>query len=194
MENQADQPLDALSSTIAALRDALEDQGVPHVFIGGVAVAALGRPRTTRDVDALVLLRDTSIHDVLAGAKRHGIAPRIADAEAFAATHNVLLLVHETTGVTIEVALGMLPFEEEAVERAREVSLGQLRFRIPLPEDLIVMKAVAHRPQDLEDIRSIVEANPHLDRRRIMRRMEEFAEALDSPDLLSTVERLLGEG
>lgn len=37
------------------------------------------------------------------------------------------------------------------VERAGTKSFANLSLRLPTPEDLIVMKAIAHRPKDLED-------------------------------------------
>ena len=35
------------------------------------------------------------------------------------------------------------------------------------PEDLIIMKAIAHRPKDMLDIESIITSHPKLDRKRI---------------------------
>jgi len=187
------EPLDHLSGAITALRDALDELAVPHVFIGAVAVAAIGRPRMTRDVDALVILGDTSLSSLLDALKRQGIVPRIEEAEDFAAKHYVLLLLHEQSGVPIEVSLGMLPFEKEAIGRAEERDLKGVRLRTPSPEDLIVMKAVAHRAQDLEDIRTIAAANPGLNREQVMRDLKPFAEALDAPELLTEVKRILAE-
>ena len=187
------EPLESLSGAIIALRDTFYELGIPHVFIGGVAVAATGRPRMTRDVDALVLLGEMPLSSLLDELKGRGIVPRIKDAEDFAAKHCVLLLEHKDSGIPIEVSLGMLPFEKEAIARSRERNIEGVHFRTPSPEDLIVMKAVAHRPQDMEDIRGIAAANPGLEREQVMRRLKDFAEALDSPDLLADVERILAE-
>lgn len=54
---------------------------------------------------------------------------------------------------------------------------------LPTPEDLIIMKAVAHRPQDLADIRALVAAHPGLDQERVSRHVREFAEVLEMPEL-----------
>ena len=69
---------------LTALRDALEESGAPFVFIGGVAVIALGFPRSTVDVDATVLASATAPEDLLAVFERHGIVSRVSDAAAFA--------------------------------------------------------------------------------------------------------------
>jgi hypothetical protein len=53
------------------------------------------------------------------------------------------------------------------------------------------MKAIAHRPKDLEDIRGIVESQPHLDVGHIRKHVQEFGGALDMPELWSDVHPLL---
>ncbi len=77
----------------------------------------------------------------------------------------------------------MLPFEIEAIERSKPHAAGTLIVRLPTPEDLIILKAVAHRPKDLLDIHTLIECHPNLDRKRIERWVQEFATALDMPEL-----------
>jgi hypothetical protein len=66
-----------------------------------------------------------------------------------------------------------------------------VRVRVPTPEDLIIMKAVAQRPKDLNDIEAILRAHPDLDLDRVMRWTREFAAALETPEILVGLERLL---
>jgi hypothetical protein len=61
------------------------------------------------------------------------------------------------------------------------------------PEDLIVMKAVANRPRDLIDIASVVEAQPDLDVARVRRWVHEFADALETPEILGELNRILSQ-
>ncbi|MDZ4159533.1 MAG: hypothetical protein U1B80_07065, partial [Anaerolineaceae bacterium] len=63
--------------------------------------------------------------------------------------------------------------------------------RLPTPEDLIILKAVAHRPIDMLDIQGIVESNPDLDRQRIEYWVRQFSQALDNPQLWEDIARLL---
>jgi hypothetical protein len=69
------------------------------------------------------------------------------------------------------------------VERSVVYQAGSLTIRLPTPEDLIIFKAVAHRPQDLLDIQAIVESHPDLDRERIKHWVQEFAQVLEMPEL-----------
>ncbi len=104
-----------------------------------------------------------------------------------------LLLRHRESGINVDISLGILPFEKEAVERSIVYQAGELTLRLPTPEDLIIFKAVAHRPQDLLDIQALIKANPNLDRERIEQWVREFARALDMPDLWEDIAEWLRE-
>lgn len=169
----------------------LEAGEVPGMVIGGVAASLLGRPRLTRDVDVLVLVAEGRWAEFLAAGTEFGFTPRRSDALAFAQETRVLLLRHEKSGIDVDMVFGSLAFEKEAVARATWVELGDVRAPLPLPEDLIVMKAVAHRPKDLADIEAILTAHPKLNLRRIRRWVREFASALSMPEILNDLETLL---
>jgi hypothetical protein len=77
------------------------------------------------------------------------------------------------------------------VERGSKKSLANLSVRLPNPEDLIIMKAVAHRPKDLEDIRTNTDIFPDLDVNRIKQWVKEFADVLEQPDLWNQIEPFL---
>jgi len=183
-----------LTPLLAVLRDLvvwLQAGKVPGVVIGGLAASLLGRPRLTRDVDVLVLVDEGHWADFLAAGAEHGFSPRRDDALAFAQETRVLLVRHLESGIDGDMVFGSLPFEKKAVARATWLELGGIRVPLPLPEDLIVMKAVAHRPQDLADIEAILSAHPKLNLRRVRRWVREFAAALSMPEILNDLETLL---
>lgn len=53
------------------------------------------------------------------------------------------------------------------------------------------MKAIAHRPKDLEDIRTIANKYPNLDVGRIEEWIKAFGDVLESPDLWDVIKPLL---
>ena len=175
--------IEPFRATIEAIQRLLVKFDNRGVIIGGVAVGFLGRPRFTEDVDAMFLLSTHDIPQFLEAAKVENIQPRIPNAEEFARKNRVLLLQHSPTETNIDISLGILPFEEEMVERGIVQSTSTLSIRLPTPEDLIIMKAIAHRPKDLEDIRTVVDKNPNLDTARIEQWVKSFAEALEMPGL-----------
>lgn len=180
-----------LTRAIRALLGWLRSTKAPGVIIGGVAASLLGRPRMTGDVDAVVLVDDADWGAFLEAGRPFGIAPRRSDALAFARRSRVLLLRHAPTGIDLDVSLGALPFEEEMIRRARRHRVGSIRIPLPTPEDLIVMKAIAHRPRDVADIESILEANPRIDEARVLGLVREFASVLEAPELATDLEKLL---
>jgi hypothetical protein len=176
--------LHPLLEPLAAVQRLLTRFGERGMIIGGVAASLLGRPRLTADVDVIMLLSVEELPELIAAAE---------DAEDFARHHHVLLLRHRESGINVDISLGMLPFEKEAVERSIVYQVGELMLRLPTPEDLIIFKAVAHRPQDLLDIQALIQANPNLDRGRIEHWVREFARALDMPDLWEDIAGWLRE-
>jgi predicted nucleotidyltransferase len=183
--------IEPFRATIEALQRLLEKFDNRGVIIGGIAVGFLGRPRLTEDVDAMFLLSTQDIPKFLEAAKNENIQPRIPNADEFARKNRVLLLQHVPTETNIDISLGIMPFEEEMIERSIVQSTATLAVRLPSPEDLIIMKAVAHRPKDLEDIRTIVDKNPKLDIPRIEKWVKQFADVLEMPSLWGDIAGIL---
>lgn len=185
---------DILEPLLHALRDLtawLKTKQPPGMVIGGVAVALLGRPRLTNDVDAFILADRSDAAKLLDSALEFGFAPRLKDAAAFARQTGMLLLTHAASSKDIDIALGGLPFEKECLARVQTARVEGVGVPVPSPEDLIIMKAVAHRPNDLHDVDGIVAAHPALDLARIRRWVGEFASVLESPEIVSDLERIL---
>jgi hypothetical protein len=100
---------------------------------------------------------------------------------------------HQESGIDVDIVFGSLSFEKEAVAQAIWMELGGVQAPLPLPEDLIIMKAVAHRPQDLADIEAVLAAHPKLNLKRVRRWVREFAAALAMPEILNDLEALLSQ-
>ena len=186
-----DKSLEPFRATIESLQHLLHEFNDRGVIIGGIAVGFLGKPRFTADVDAVFLLTTQDIPQFLELARTENIFPRIQNAEEFARKNRILLLKHNPTETDIDISLGILPFEEEMVERGSTKSFANLSIRLPTPEDLIIMKAIAHRSKDLEDIRTIADKYPNLDIQRIEEWVKSFGEVLETPDLWDLVKSLL---
>jgi hypothetical protein len=184
-----DNSLEPFRAAIESLQRLLHKFNDRGVIIGGVGF--LGKPRFTADIDAVFLLPTSDIAQFLKLAEAENILPRIPNAEEFARKSRVLLLRYKPTETDIDISLGILPFEQEMVERGSTRSFADLSIRLPTPEDLIIMKAVAHRPKDLEDIRTMADKYPDLDLQRIEKWVSSFGDALELPDLWGQIKVLL---
>ena len=188
-----DKNLEPFRATVEALNRLLEKHNYQGVIIGGIAVGFLGKPRFTADVDAVFLLSIQDVLKFLESAKSENIESRVQNIEEFAKKNRVLPLKHIPTNIEIDISMGIMPFEKELIARGSKKSFANLSVQLPTPEDLIIMKAVAHRPKDLEDIRTIVSNNPNLDTKRIKKWVIDFAEVLELPDLWKEIEAILKE-
>lgn len=180
-----------LLEPLAALQRLVNRFDKCGVLIGGVASSLLGKPRFTADIDALFLLSLKDIPLFIERAKDEGFEPRIRDAKDFAIKNRVLLLVHSESETNLDVSLGVLPFEEEVVKRSKTIQLENISLRLPTPEDLIIMKAVAHRPQDLLDIQTLIENNRNIDKSRIEQWVKEFANVLEASEIWDNIVKFL---
>lgn len=189
-------PENVLSPLLQALRDLtkwLQDRNARAIIIGGVAVSLLGRPRVTRDIDALILLDSKWWEEFMNEGQQYGFMPRIGDPLVFAQKSRVLLVTHKPSDIDIDISFGILPFEEEAVDRAVSTEVAGITIPLPTPEDLVIMKAVAHRPIDMADIQSLIDVQPDIDLRRVRRWVREFSSVLELPEIYNDLEKILSQ-
>jgi hypothetical protein len=132
--------LTPLLEPLAALQRLIDRFREKGIVIGGIAASLLGRPRLTADLDAMLLVSIDDLPDLIEAAKEEGLSTRIHDAEVFARRNRVLLLRHQPSATNVDISLGMLPFEVEAVERSILYPIGSISVRLPTPEDLIIFK------------------------------------------------------
>lgn len=171
---------------------ALDDLPVPGMIIGGMAVIAHGVLRTTRDIDATVDAAPLSIADLLERLRRHALLARIDDAAGFAAAYQVLLLRHEPSGIDVDLSLAWLPFELEALAAATRIDVVGTSLRVVRPEDLVVYKFVAFRPQDQQDIERLLALHrSSINLARVRNLAGDIAEALGAPDRLTAFEQIV---
>jgi len=176
---------------ITALQQLINQFDNQGVIIGGIAASLLGKPRLTADLDAVLIINIQDLPRLIATAAQQNIIPRIPDVENFAFKNRILLLRHQPSATNVDISLGILPFELEMVERSVIVEVSSLKLRLPTPEDLIILKAVANRPKDLEDIQAIAASHPDLDQERVQYWVEQFGEALNLPNLWENIQKLL---
>jgi len=180
-----------LVQALGAVSEWLDAANAAGAIIGGVAASILGRPRLTEDIDILVLLERAQWSSFLAAGRDFGFIPRVGDALDFAETSRVLLVLHQPSGVPIDIVFGSLSLEDEIVRSARKVEIAGVSIPLPTPESIVVMKAVARRARDIADIEGILEVHDHLDLDWIRTRLADFGQALGHTDLLDEFNRIL---
>lgn len=147
--------MSGLEKALRALSAFLDERHLPYMVIGGIANLAWGLPRSTFDIDVTVWA-PAGTEPALIAALGAAFTALPDEPEKFALETRVLPL--EVEGFRVDLILGQLPYEEQAIRRAPLVDMGGIRVRVCSPEDLIVHKVLSDRPKDLEDVRGIVRA------------------------------------
>jgi hypothetical protein len=160
------------------------------MLIGGFAVIAHGVRRTTEDLDLVVRGDATNARELLRALAAYGIRPRIPDAEAFARSSLVLLLRDEVNGVPVDLSFGWSDFEHDALERRAQEKFGKTQVPVAAVEDLVVYKAIAGRPKDIEDAETLLLTHGKLDVRRIRKWVRILADTADAPEMAERLDEL----
>ena len=173
----------------AELQRFLDMKQWPNCVIGGIAVQRWGEPRLTKDVD-LTLLTGFGNEEPYVDALLERYQPRVQSPREFALEHRVVL-VKTGDGVGIDIALGGLPFEINAVGRASdfEFASGE-RVRTCSAEDLLVMKALAGREQDWLDIKGVLaRQGDKLEWTSVVSELRPLCELKEAPDIVVRLEQ-----
>ncbi|HMS55238.1 MAG TPA: nucleotidyl transferase AbiEii/AbiGii toxin family protein [Fimbriimonadaceae bacterium] len=180
-----------LENALSRLNAAATDLGLSYAIIGGLAVILRGHDRGTRDVDAVVLDLDDHLDSFLSSAKEHGLTLRIDDGRAFAKDNRVILL-QAPDSTEVDVSMGILPFEVEVASRANTFEVGEnLTVPVATVEDLLIMKFVAGRKRDYEDVESLLELYPNIDKDRVQSVVTEYGMALDDDSVIDQMKSRL---
>ncbi len=147
--------MDSQTTGLQELSAFMEGQGIGYAVIGGLAVQIWGEPRFTLDIDVTVLVNMPQEEQFVRTVLSH-FTPRVSDPLEFALEHRVVL-IKSASGCNIDLTLGLPGYEEGMIERARLIELESgASVRICTPEDLVILKAVAGRAKDWQDIEGIV--------------------------------------
>lgn len=161
----------------------LDQHTVRHLVIGGIANAVWGRPRATRDVDFKVLIGERTIGEfvTLVGTR---FKFRVPDPVAFAQRAYVVP-IYASNHIGVDLGIGFLPYEEQAVEKAVVTEYSGVTFPVCTAEDLIIHKAISERGKDWDDIEGVLaRQGDRLDQAYIVRWLTQFAQALERPELV----------
>jgi predicted nucleotidyltransferase len=183
--------MNELTKLSVELQDFCDRRHWKFCIIGGIAVLHWGEPRFTMDLD-LTLLTGFGGEESFVDEWLSHYEPRIEEARDFALRNRVLLL-RSGEGIGIDIALGALPFEENAVESAVMIEMEPgAKVKLCTPEDLIVMKAFADRELDWNDIRGIIvrQGKDNLDWNHIFEYLAPLCEAKEAPGIMTRLRKL----
>lgn len=179
-----------LRTTLADTVHFLEARQVAYALIGGLAVSLRGQPRVTADVDLVIAADIGQALALVTALKGTNLKPLFDDVEEVVEQALILPLRHRQTNVKIDLALGLSGFEQQAIRRAERLPVAGSMVAVATAEDLIIMKALAGRAQDEQDLQGLVIAQgDNLDWSYCLKLAAELEEAIDQP-LVAKINKL----
>jgi Nucleotidyltransferase of unknown function (DUF6036) len=170
------------AEVLRALDAAFRELGADYYVFGAQAALIHGAARLTADVDVTVRMDPEDPARLIAALGGNGFTTRIQDPD-FVARTRVLPVLHEPTGINADVVLAGPGIEELFLRRAERREIDGVVVSVACAADLIVMKILAGRPKDLQDVEAIVAANADLDVDQVQETLTLLETALDQSDL-----------
>lgn len=177
-----------LISRIAA---ELRRAGIPYMIIGGQAVLLHGLPRMTKDIDITLGVDTQALDKVVTSIAATGLEIIPDHFRSFVEKTFVLPARHQESGIRVDFIFSFVPYERQAIDRAKPVLLAGEPVLFATAEDVIIHKCFAGRPRDLEDARSILIKNPDLDQAYVRRWLKELEILPERAGLSRAFEELL---
>ena len=146
----------------------LNDHDIRYVIVGGIAVILHGSPRLTADLDIIIDLEPAQARTAIEVLQRAGFVAEVpVDIRQFAdetvrrswivEKHMKALSLHdgEMPPTVIDLLAESPIVFEELYGRAKLVSLDDMTLRVAAIPDLIALKRLSGRPEDLRDIEEL---------------------------------------
>lgn len=150
--------------------EALNSNGVDYVVVGGVALVLHGAVRLTADIDLMVHLEEGNLSKFVNVMKELGYRPKVpVKAEDLISAENrarwineknmkVFSFFHPGKAVNLVDVFFEEPLDYTAIRsKAVEIMSGNVSIPIVSIDDLIKLKRISGRPQDIADITALEE-------------------------------------
>jgi len=176
----------SFAAVVKAAESSLRAAAIDHVYVGALAVAAFGVPRTTADVDVIADYREGDASRMAEAFRRQGfrVSPEDLRDSSEEGSHCTVHDMRSEFRVDLAPAKG--PAAKHAIRHSVRIRWRGTLLPIVDPEHTIVMKLVFGSEQDVEDALGIyVRQRKRLD----VRRMREFADRQGVPEALRELER-----
>ncbi|HYV37751.1 MAG TPA: hypothetical protein VE988_18850, partial [Gemmataceae bacterium] len=149
---------ESLSHVLDKLAQVLNERRVAYALIGGLGVSMRGSMRTTQDVDLLINIPQLQLPGVFEALAAAGF--QIDVLEAIRVWNRDGLLDFNSGAIRVDWLKPVVPAFGRILERAKAEQVGDQMIRVADAEGLILMKLIAFRNRDQDDIKSILAANP----------------------------------
>jgi predicted nucleotidyltransferase len=150
----------------------LNEHEIRYVIVGGIAVILHGSPRLTADLDIIIDLEPVKAGQTIEVLQHAGFMAEIpVDIRQFAdedvrrswiAEKNMKALSlhdHEMPPTVIDILAESPIAFDDLYQRSKLIALDEITLRVASIPDLITLKRLSGRPEDLSDIAELEKIN-----------------------------------
>jgi hypothetical protein len=161
-----------MNDVVAALQDLsgiMERLGLTYAVIGGIAVRAYGIPRPTYDVDFMLAIPRDRLAEFYNSVEECGYTVPENHQAGWVDTVAEMPLVKvrcymQGRSVDVDIFLSETPYQQEILKRRQLIETPDGNVWLASPEDVVLLKLVAHRNRDISDVSDMLFAQGELDR------------------------------
>lgn len=151
-----------IASALFHFVDLLKQFKIRYALIGGIAVALLARERFTKDIDLTISINEKQAK-LLEAYFRNNKEYKIQQLN-FISSKKIpdffRIFWHQ---MPVDLLVSNTDFQKELVTRARNFDFENRKIKVATVEDMIILKLIADRPMDREDIKEMIKSNRKLD-------------------------------
>lgn len=167
MEKTRLQKLDNLSHFLFEVVDLFESESIDYALIGGFAVSLIADERFTRDIDFTITFKPHQFNKFKNKLDESEYEIDFIDFNSSDQYPDFMRL--KINNILVDLLIAQIDFQEEIISRAIEFKLLNKNIKVASPEDMIIMKLLADRPRDREDILSIINHHKNLDKQYLQK-------------------------
>lgn len=128
-----------------------------YALIGGMAVATRGFPRATKDLDFLINTSEDIFRAKFAKKIRaKGYCVKIYKGDFSDPLRSLIRILDKSNNPLVDFILIHRKWQEDIINSAEEISLGDVSVPIAKAEDLIILKLKAGSPRDILDAEELI--------------------------------------
>jgi len=134
-----------------------KEADIRFCLVGGLAVAILAKPRSTEDIDLLVLLQEENRKQLEIILRDKFKVAKVNEVMHFKNAAIWRVLLHNPSAddkgfLIVDFIFADNDIYRDAIKNRIQITVDDVEIPVAAPEDLIKIKQLANRPQDLIDI------------------------------------------
>ncbi len=134
----------------------LNKEEIPYMIVGGITLAYYGMPRTTEDIDILIILEKTKIKKFVDFMKKNDFSVNEEDIKTAFKEKSHFTVFDQKSVFRMDIKGIYNDLDSDSFSRRKKIHFRSLDIYINSPEDAIIAKLTFGSFKDLEDTKGII--------------------------------------